>query len=184
MRLRVTLLLLLAAAAAYPHCDQMDGPVVQAAQAALKTGQVERVLIWVRSSDEPSIKAAFAAAQKDRASEQAYLETVVRLHRAGENAPYEGIKPAGGDLGPAIPAADSAAASGAPDDVMRVLHQAIAHGVSERLNALNAARKYDPKDVEAGRRYVRAYVEFLHYVDGLHKAAGGAASGHAAEHTH
>lgn len=184
MRLRITLLLLLAAVAAYPHCDRMDGPVVQAAQAALKTGQVERVLIWVRASDEPSINAAFAAARKDRSREQAYLETVVRLHRAGENAPYEGIKPAGGDLGPAIPAADASAASGTPNDVMGVLHQAIANGVNERLKALNAARNYDPKDVEAGRQYVRAYVDFLHYVDGLHKAAGGAASSHEAAHEH
>jgi hypothetical protein len=162
----------------------MDGPVITAAQAALKTGEVERVLIWVRASDEPSIKAAFAAARKDRAGQQAYLETVVRLHRASENAPYEGIKPAGLDLGPAIPAADSAAASGTANDVMRVLHQAVAHGVTERLNALNAARKYDPKDVEAGRKYVRTYVEFVHYVDGLHKAAGGAPAGHAAAHEH
>lgn len=184
MRLRITLLLLLAAVAAYPHCDRMDGPVVQAAQAALKTGQVERVLIWVRASDEPSIKAAFAAARKDRATEQAYLETVVRLHRASENEPFDGIKPAGADLGPAIPAADSAAASGKPNDVMRVLHEAIAYGVNERLNTLNAAGKYDPKDVEGGRRFVRAYVEFLHYVDGLHKAAGGAPAGHAAAHEH
>lgn len=183
MTLRISLLLILAAAA-YPHCDRMDGPVVRAAQLALKTGQVERVLIWVRSSQEADLKTAFAAARKDASKERAYLETVVRLHRASEGAPYEGIKPAGGDLGAAIPAADRAAASGSPDAVLRVLHEAMALGVKERLAALNAAREYDPKDVEAGRRYVRAYVDFIHYVEGLHKAAAAGSAGGAEAHHH
>jgi hypothetical protein len=30
----------------------------------------------------------------------------VRVHRAGEGAPFAGLKPAGLDLGPAVPAAD------------------------------------------------------------------------------
>lgn len=162
----------------------MDGPVVKAALAALKTGEVERVLIWVGPKDEQAVRSAFESARKDRSRETSYLETVVRVHRASENAPFEGVKPAGGDLGPAIPAADTAAASGTPDAVMRVLHQAVAQGVKQRLENLNRARAYDSKDVDAGRRYVRAYVDFLHYVDGLHKAAGGGAAADAAPHEH
>lgn len=37
-----------------------------------------------------------------------FFETLVRLHRAGEGAGFTGLKPAGRDLGPAIPAADKA----------------------------------------------------------------------------
>jgi hypothetical protein len=35
-----------------------------------------------------------------------FFETVVRLHRAGEGAPYTGLKPAGLDVGPVIPVAE------------------------------------------------------------------------------
>ncbi|HEX9106699.1 MAG TPA: DUF6448 family protein, partial [Longimicrobiales bacterium] len=41
------------------HCDSLDGPVVKAARQALATGDVARVLIWVRTQDEPEIRAAF-----------------------------------------------------------------------------------------------------------------------------
>jgi hypothetical protein len=41
------------------HCDGLDGPVVKAAQAALASGNVNLVLIWVRASDEVEIRRAF-----------------------------------------------------------------------------------------------------------------------------
>jgi hypothetical protein len=41
-----------------------------------------------------------------------FFETLVRIHRAGEGEPYTGIKPAGRDLGPAVPAADKAIVDG------------------------------------------------------------------------
>jgi hypothetical protein len=34
---------------------------------------------------------------------------------------------------------------------------------------------YDPSDVEAGRAYVHAYVEFVHFVEGLHGLIEGGA---------
>jgi hypothetical protein len=49
----------LLSAAALAHCDGMDGPVVEAAQAALKKSDVNLVLIWVRKNDEAEIRGAF-----------------------------------------------------------------------------------------------------------------------------
>jgi hypothetical protein len=161
MRILPTLLLL--AATAFAHCDRMDGPVVKAARQALETGEVHRALIWVRAQDEPEVKAAFQKAVHDKGNQQAFFETVVRLHRAGEGAPFEGVKPAGGALSPGIAAADAAAESGSPEPVLRVLREA----VEQRVQALNDARKYRPDDVAAGREYVRAYVEFVHFVERL-----------------
>ena len=40
------------------------------------------------------------------------METVIRLHRAGEGAAYTGLKTAGADYGPAIPAAEYAVETG------------------------------------------------------------------------
>lgn len=43
----------------WAHCDTMSGPVVQAARQALESGNVKRVLIWVRERDEAEITRAF-----------------------------------------------------------------------------------------------------------------------------
>jgi hypothetical protein len=43
----------------FAHCDGLDGPVVQAAQQALETNNVNLVLIWVAKADEPEISEAF-----------------------------------------------------------------------------------------------------------------------------
>ena len=41
-----------------------------------------------------------------------FSETLVRCHRAGEGAPFTSLKPAGRNLGPAIPAGDKALETG------------------------------------------------------------------------
>lgn len=177
---------------AFAHCDTVDGPVVKAAKNALQTGNVNLVLIWVQQKDEPEIRAAFQQAlvvRKQSSAAQAladrsFFETLVRVHRAGEGAPYTGLKPAGRDLGPAIPAADGAIATGAVGPVRDLLANAVQHGVQEHFAALRALQNYDPNDVAAGRRYVQAYVDYIHYVERLYEAATTAADGHYAEAAH
>ncbi len=176
MKLAVGILLF--AGALFAHCDRMDGPVVKAAKRALETGNVNHVLIWVQARDEAAVREAFARARSNPAGRQQFFEAVVKAHRAGEGAPFEGVKPAGGDLGPAIPAADAAVERGSPEAVLEVLHHSIEHGVKQRLAALETARKFGTDDVAAGREYVRAYVDFLHYVEGVHQAAAAAAEHH------
>jgi hypothetical protein len=171
------------------HCDGLDGPVVTAARAALERGDVNRVLVWVQPSDEKEIRAAFdrtravrrLAAPARELADQYFFETLVRLHRAGEGAPYTGLKPAGRDLGPAIPAADRALESADPEPLVRLLVEAARAGVLERFKEATSLKPRDAADVARGREYVRAYVEFIHYVERLHAAAVGPVEGHAAE---
>lgn len=168
----------------FGHCDGMDGPVVQAAQRALAKGDVNLVLIWVESTDEPEIRNAFAKTLAVRklnpeARELAdlyFLETLVRIHRAGEGAAYTGLKPAGLDLGPAIPAADKAIETGTVEPLVKLITSEAEDGIRERFQNVAAAKKFSAQDVNAGRNYVKAYVEFVHYVEKLHesvKARGG-----------
>ena len=94
-----------------PHCDTLDGPVVKAALKALETGNINYILPWAPQEAENEIKSAFDKALVVRktgkeAQEMAdywFFETVVRLHRAGEGAPFTGLKPAGLDWGPVVP---------------------------------------------------------------------------------
>ena len=160
------------------HCDTLDGPVVQTARKALDTGKLNPVLAWVRPQDEAEIKAAFARALAVRKSgpeartlaDTWFFETVVRVHRAGEGAPYTGLKPAGQDLGPAITAADKAIDEGSPAAVERLLADAVKSGVHERLARLKAHRR-PGEDVAAGRAWVQAYVPYVHYVEGVYEVA-------------
>jgi hypothetical protein len=55
------------------------------------------------------------------------------------------------------------------------------HHLRERFDAVVAARSFEPGDVAAGRRFVKAYVEYVHYVERLFEAATTAAHGHAAD---
>lgn len=179
----------LALLGAFGHCDTLDGPVIQLARKALETGNVNLVLPWVRSADEDEIRHAFEHAQAVRklgpeARELAdthFFETLVRIHRAGEGAPYTGLKPAGLDLGPAVPAADKALEYGAIEPVIKLLTDAVREGVRRHFHAAYHHRKFDVNDVRAGREYVEAYVPYVHYVEGLWDAATGAV-GHHAEH--
>jgi hypothetical protein len=169
----------------FAHCDGLDGPVVTAARKALEAGNVNLVLVWVQKTYEADIKKAFertVAVRKlnPEAKELAdtyFFETLVRVHRAGEGAPYTGLKPAGRDLGPAIPAADKALQDGSVEPLVKLLTEAVRHGVHENFAAANAKKAFDKNDVEAGRKYVQAYVPFLHYVERIYAATKASAHG-------
>lgn len=171
---------------AFGHCDTLDGPVVTLARKALDTGNVNLVLPWVPAEEETEIRKAFEQARSvrklgDEARELAdthFFETLVRIHRAGEGAPFVGLKPAGRDLGPAVPAADKALETGSVEQVEKLLTDAIRKGVHRQFEAAASRRKFDPDDVEAGRAYVEAYVPYVHYVEGLWQAVQGAAHAH------
>jgi hypothetical protein len=92
----------------------------------------------------------------------------VRIHRAGEGAPYTGLKPAGADLGPAVAGADKALESGDLDGLVKLVTEDAAAGISERFHHAFEAKKHADDSVEAGREFVEAYVEFVHYVERLH----------------
>jgi hypothetical protein len=92
------------------HCDTMDGPVVKAAQRALATRNVTFVLIWVEPAAEAEVRDAFRRTLQVRTlnatarelADRYFFETVVRLHRGSEGEPFDGIKPSGYDVGPAV----------------------------------------------------------------------------------
>lgn len=173
----------------FAHCDGMDGPVIKAAQKALEAGDVNQVLIWVQKKDEAETTKAFQrtlAVRKlnSQARELAdiyFFETLVRLHRAGEGAPYTGLKPAGRDLGPAIPAADKALEDGKVEPLLKLLTEAMQRGIRGEFKHALSKKKFKTADVEAGRQYVGSYVRFIHYVERLYETAKVHAAGHYAE---
>ena len=177
------------------HCDGLDGPVVTLARKALDTGNVNLVLPWVPQEGESEMRRAFDHTLSVRTlgpaakhlADTFFFETLVRLHRVAEGAPYTGLKPAGLDRAPAIPAADNALESGSTEAVEHLLIDAMRKGLREYFQAAMRRKTFAPDDVAAGRRYVEAYVPYVHYVEGLWEAATKPAKGHypeSAAHAH
>ena len=185
----------LAAATAGAHCDTLDGPVAVDARAALASGDVTPTLKWARADDEPAIRSAFAKALEVRGAGEAsrelaelwFLETLVRLHREGEGAPYTGLKPAG-TVEPGVAAADRALAAGDAGALIAALAGAVGDAVRVRFDRVVAAREHADHTVAGGRAYVAAYVDYVHFVEGLHTSLGstqhGALAGNQQTHTH
>jgi hypothetical protein len=159
------------------HCDTMDGPVVKAAQQALRTRNINFVLIWIKQNDEIEDRQAFqqtiTVRKLSRAARQLadrfFFETVVRLHRAGEGQPYTGLKPAGTDLGPVIPVADRAIDNNAIEPLLKLFPDITRPEISSRFNEVTKKKDFMINDVDAGRQYVSAYTSFLEYLEPLYE---------------
>lgn len=181
-KLMIVAVLVFAVAAGYglktasAHCDTMNGPVVPEAKAALDKGDVAPLLKWVGKQDEPEIKEAFAKALAVRVkgedarelADRYFLETLIRIHRAGEGAPFAGLKDE--PVEPIVAMADKALTTGSPDAMITAVSNRMAREIREKFERVNELGKHKDESVEAGREYVKAYVTYMHYVEGVHAA--------------
>ncbi len=167
--------LLAAPVSALAHCDTLDGPVVETARTALEKGDVTPLLKWVKPDQEAAIKTAFTESLAIRKmgpeakdfADRYFFETLVRIHRAGEGAPYTGLKP-GTAVDPAVALADQALANGSVDKLVSVLTNALGKEIRARYASAYEKQKKADASVDEGREYVESYVVFTHYVEGLH----------------
>ncbi len=173
-----------------PHCDSLDGPVVQAARRALDAGNVMLVLPYAPETAEKEIIDAFEKVVQARrtnaicreVADRYFFETVVRLHRAGEGAPFTGLKPAGLDVGPIIPIAEKAIESENGAALEEALVAAVREQVADRFRHLGHLRAGAHRGVDGARSYVQAMLGLQVWAHGLYQATR--ATGHAPGHTH
>jgi hypothetical protein len=179
--------------AARAHCDTLDGPVVRDARAALDSKDVTPVLKWVRPDAEGEIREAFQHALGVRAlgaearalADRFFFETLVRVHREGEGAPYTGLKPAGTAVDPGLAASDRALETGSVEPLVKLLTAEVEKGLRHRFAEAEEASRHAAESVGKGREYVAAYVQFMHYAERLLQDATTAAShGESAPHAH
>ena len=170
-----------------PHCDSIDGPVVTAARDALEQGKVEIALAYVPEPGEEEVRAAFDRALRARRlgpegreiGDLHFFETLVRVHRQGEGAPYTGLKPAGLDVGPVIPVAEYAIKSGVADRLVEVLTGAVREEVEKRFEHAMELKPHASEGVEQGREYVEAMLGLEVWSNNLYRAiAAPAHAGH------
>ncbi|MGD1994338.1 MAG: DUF6448 family protein [Anaerolineae bacterium] len=173
-----------------PHCDTMDGPVVKAAMKALEAEDVNIILPYVPKEAEEEVRRAFGKVIQVRrggalAREVAdlyFFETVVRLHRAGEGAPFTGLKPAGLDVGPVIPVAEKAIETGSPDALLDLLSDMVRTEVRRRFEHMMHLKAHADKGVDEAREYVKAMLGLQVWSHGLYEVIK--ADPHAGHHGH
>lgn len=173
-----------------PHCDSLDGPVVAAARRALEAGNADLVLPFVYEKGWDEVRQAFDLARRARAIGGAateladlwFFETVVRIHRTGEGAPYTGLKPAGLDVGPVIPVAEQAIASGEPGGLVRLLTARLEDEIRTRFTHLRHLEAEAGRGLPETRRHVEATLGLQVWAHGLYQAI--AAPAHAGHDEH
>ena len=160
------------------HCDTWDGPVVQDARKALENKDVTPILKWVKQKDEKAVRAEFAKALSAKGKKNAdtaenkFFAALVKIHRAGEGAPFTGLKPAG-EVEPAIAEADKTLAGGSVEALVKLVAEDVAAGIRNRYEHASATYIHKDESVEQGREFVDAYVTYTHYVERLHLDAMG-----------
>ncbi|EYR63668.1 hypothetical protein N866_19000 [Actinotalea ferrariae CF5-4] len=171
----------------------MDGPVVTAARRALDADDVNLLLPYVHADGEDEVREVFALVRTVRhegttareVADRLLFETVVRVHRAGEGAPFTGLKPAGLDVGPAIPLAEQALADGDAAELVELLTGAVRSEAERRLGLALAAADEAATGVPQARRWVEAMLGLQVWAHGVHKAVhGGGHGGHDTDHEH
>lgn len=168
------------------HCDAVDGPVAKVVLKALDSGNVNPVLAYAPAPAAAEIRAAFEQARKVRVlgpaarelADRAFMETAIRLHRAGEGAAYTGLKPAGMDYGPAIAAAEQAVETGDLSKLRAVLVETLEHALHERLAHVRALQTASSEpstadEVAASRERISAELGFVTFAETVRQAALG-----------
>lgn len=161
----------------FAHCDSYDGPVIQDALRALDKENVSFVMKWVEKDFEVEIENLFNKTVELKNGdteiyqivEKHFLETLVRLHREGEGAPFTGLKPAGSTT-PIIQMADQSLEHYDVDNLLTNLNGHIQEVVTEKYKKVAALRKVKDNSVSEGRAYVAAYVDYTHTLEAIEAA--------------
>lgn len=157
------------------HCDSYDGPVIKDAMKALETNNVNLVLKWITTEQEkeiiPLFNKTYALKSGDKEVygivEKYFFETLVRLHRETEGAPYTGLKPAG-TAKQIVQLSDQAIVSNSIDDLLDKLNNHIGMVIREKFEKVAALDKIKNDSPENGREFVEAYVDYTHTLEAIH----------------
>ncbi|MFO7721160.1 MAG: DUF6448 family protein [Gillisia sp.] len=159
----------------FAHCDSYDGPVVKDALKALDNNDPGLVMKWIDAKHEKEIADLFSKTLKYKSGdkeiysllEKHFLETLVRVHREGEGAPYTGLKPAGSTK-QIIQLTDIALAEDDFEGFLLKFNGHVETILKEKYDKVAALKKVKDQSVQKGREYVAAYVAYTHTVEKMH----------------
>lgn len=183
----VSLFMIFGSLPASAHCDSYDGPTIKDAMKALETNNVNLVLKWIAPEQEKEIISLFNKTYALKSGDQEvyaivekhFFETLVRLHRETEGAPYTGLKPAG-TTKKIIQLSDKAIVNKDIENLLGKLNNHIGKVIREKYEKVVALEKVKNDSPEKGREFVEAYVDYTHTIETIHDIVeqGGGPSAH------
>jgi len=175
------------------HCDTMDGPTASDGKKALESNNINYALKWILPQYEEELRTIFDKSIKVRVlspeakdlADRYFLENLVRIHRAGEGEPFEGLKPSGTPIEEKIAAADKSVEVGNLSPLEGLISSEELPELQEKFEKVMKLKNYDVNDVHEGREYIEAYVSFFKAAEGEeHEETHGNLHGHAHEQRH
>lgn len=181
--------MLLSQKKAYAHCDTMDGPTVKDGIKALETKNINYALKWILPAYDEELKKIFELSLKVRTlspeaeelADRYFLESLVRIHRAGEGAGFEGLKPYSEPIDEKVQAADKSIEIGNLSPLKGLVTDDEMHELEKLFEKVMALKDFEVNDVGAGRKYIEAYVSFFKFAEGEEHEHG---HGHHTAHGH
>ena len=167
-------ILLFSSEVTFAHCDTMDGPLIADARKAMGQNNVNYVLKWVSAANESEIRVAFNLVMKVKGlspeakelSEKYFFDTLVRIHRAGEGMPFTGVKPSGTPIDEKVLAADKSIEIGNLSPLKDKVSKDDIPELKKLFDKVMSLKNFDVNNVEAGREYIEAYVQFFKFAEG------------------
>ncbi len=150
-------------------------PVIKDAVKALNSNNVNLVLKWITPEQEKEITSLFhktyALKNNDKEVyeivEKHFFETLVRLHREAEGAPYTGLKPAGSTK-QIIQMTDKALQEDNIEGFLIKLESSLNNVVQEKYKKVAELYKVKDNSIDQGRAFVEAYVDYTHTIEAIH----------------
>jgi len=158
----------------FAHCDTMEGPLITDAKKAISMNNVNIVLKWIPVASEAEIKNAFSQIMKVRVlnddakdiADKYFFDTLVRIHRTGEGVAFTGVKPVGAPIDEKVKAADKSIEVGNLTPLKGLVAKDDMPELKERFEKVMLLKNFDINNVEAGREYIEAYVQFFKFAEG------------------
>jgi hypothetical protein len=157
------------------------GPVLNAAQRALETGDANYILIWIPEESENTLKNLLEKtccyrntrnpAQNPDASW--YFSTMNRLHVRYCGPHHLELSTKTTEEKKIIFLVERACESGGFEEIPAVIRDTSGGEMRQRFNDVMQKKKYDPGNIAAGRAYVSAFTGFIAWLNTLSSGSRG-----------
>jgi hypothetical protein len=152
------------------------GPVMDAAERALETGNAHHILIWIPEEYENTLKNLLERVCCERNANKAghcltadwYFRMVSRLHSASRGQENLDISIKTPEEKKIIFLIAGACESGNFEEINAVITDTPTGEMQQRFNDIMLKRAYGVENIAAGRAYVSAFTGFIAWVKNLH----------------
>lgn len=154
------------------HCNSREGPVAIDVKKALEKGDFQLIARWISAEDEQELKDKFNKCRKiyqeekgdkQEVAREYLMETTVRLHRAAEGMPFEGLQSVG-SFPDDIEKGEQALEEENIESILNLLIEELQQEAKKWFQEAVEAKQTKNESIPEGRNYTSAYVKYITFV--------------------